>query len=75
MSKYEIVIPAAFGVEASVAFELKRMGMENIKTENGRVIYYGDRRKKIEERREMIEDREEYNKGAFKNARKNKGAL
>ena len=42
MSKYEIVIPAAFGVEASVAFELKRMGMENIKTENGRVIYYGD---------------------------------
>ncbi|MBE5816172.1 MAG: class I SAM-dependent RNA methyltransferase [Clostridiales bacterium] len=42
MSKYEIIIPAAFGVEASVAFELKRMGMENIKTENGRVVYYGD---------------------------------
>lgn len=42
--KYDIVATATFGIESVVARELKNLGYENLKTENGRVEFKGDER-------------------------------
>ena len=39
---YKLCVPCLFGLEAIVAGELKRMGMPNVVTENGRVEFDGD---------------------------------
>ncbi len=42
MSQYRIIATAAFGLESIVARELKKLGYENLSTENGRVSFTGD---------------------------------
>jgi putative N6-adenine-specific DNA methylase len=42
MSKYEIIATAAFGLESVVADELKRLGYDDLKVENGKVTFTGD---------------------------------
>ncbi len=42
MEKIKLVAPCLFGIESVAADEFKRMGFENIKTENGRVLLEGD---------------------------------
>jgi len=42
MSKLNIVIPCAFGLEGVVARELKMLGYDNLKSENGSVSFWGD---------------------------------
>jgi putative N6-adenine-specific DNA methylase len=38
----EFVVPCLFGLEGPVADELRRMGLENVRAENGRVRFAGD---------------------------------
>ena len=38
----EFVVPSLFGLEGPVANELRRMGLENVRAENGRVRFEGD---------------------------------
>lgn len=42
MTKLKYIAPCLFGVEGIAAFELERMGAENVKAENGRVCFEGD---------------------------------
>lgn len=42
MTKYELLAPCLFGVEGILAEELKRIGAENVRAENGRVLFSGD---------------------------------
>lgn len=42
MIKYKMCAPCLFGVEGILSEELKRLGAENIKCENGRVMFDGD---------------------------------
>ncbi len=42
MNKINLVAPCLFGVESVAADEFRRMGFEDIKTENGRVLLSGD---------------------------------
>lgn len=42
MEKIKLVAPCLFGIESVAADEFRRMGFENIKTENGRVLLEGD---------------------------------
>ncbi|MBQ1989476.1 MAG: class I SAM-dependent RNA methyltransferase, partial [Clostridia bacterium] len=42
MDKLNLVAPCLFGIESVAADEFKRMGFEDIKTENGRVKLKGD---------------------------------
>ena len=42
MSKIELIATAAFGLEALVAQELKQLGYEDLKVENGRVTFSAD---------------------------------
>ena len=42
MKKFKMLAPAIFGVEGILADELKRLGAENVKSENGRVFFEGD---------------------------------
>jgi len=42
MEKIKLVAPCIFGVESVAASEFKRMGFEDIVTENGRVLLSGD---------------------------------
>ena len=42
MNKINLVAPCLFGVESVAADEFRRMGFENIVTENGRVLLSGD---------------------------------
>lgn len=42
MSSYEYFAPTVFGVEGIAAGELKRMGADNVRAENGRVLFSGD---------------------------------
>lgn len=42
MSKINLVAPCLFGVESIAADEFRRMGFENITTENGRVLLSGE---------------------------------
>ncbi len=39
MAKIELIATAAFGLEAVVAYELKQLGYNNLKVENGRVTF------------------------------------
>ncbi len=41
-NNFKLVAPCLFGTESIAAFEFKRMGFENIITENGRVLLEGD---------------------------------
>lgn len=38
----QFVIPALMGVESTVAWELKRLGLPGVRAENGRVLCRGD---------------------------------
>jgi len=42
MEKFKIVIPCLFGLEALVAKELKWLGYDTLKTEDGKVSFIGD---------------------------------
>ncbi len=42
MGNFNFVAPCLFGVEGILADELKRMGIENVNAENGRVLFSGD---------------------------------
>ena len=42
MTNYTFVVPCLFGLEALAADELRRMGLENVQAENGRVLFQGD---------------------------------
>ncbi|SES94082.1 putative N6-adenine-specific DNA methylase [Natronincola peptidivorans] len=42
MRKIELIATAAFGLEAVVAREVKELGYEDVKVENGRVTFTGD---------------------------------
>lgn len=42
--KYDLIATSTFGLEAIVAQELKDLGFENLKTENGKVTFSGDER-------------------------------
>ena len=42
MSKINLVAPCLFGVESVAADEFRRMGFEDVKAENGRVLLSGD---------------------------------
>ena len=40
--KYEAIAPCLFGMEATVSFELKNMGIKVLKVTDGRVTFEGD---------------------------------
>ena len=42
MSNFEFAIPTLFGVEGLTGDELRRLDMENVRVENGRVLFSGD---------------------------------
>ena len=42
MNRYKFVAPCLFGVEGILADELRRMNVENVAAENGRVLFSGD---------------------------------
>ena len=42
MSTYEFSVPCLFGLEGLAGEELRRLGMENVRVENGRVLFSGD---------------------------------
>ena len=42
MEKISFSAPCIFGIEGICADELKRMGIENVRAENGRVLFDGD---------------------------------
>ncbi|MEA4925948.1 MAG: class I SAM-dependent RNA methyltransferase [Syntrophomonadaceae bacterium] len=42
MTELDLIATAAFGLETVVAHELKKLGYENLKVENGRVAFAGD---------------------------------
>ncbi len=39
---YELTAPCAFGTEAACAFDFKRIGAENVRAEDGRVLFSAD---------------------------------
>ena len=42
MSKFEFAVPTLFGLEGIAGDELRRLDMENVRVENGRVLFSGD---------------------------------
>ena len=42
MDKFEMCVPCIFGLEGIAGDELRRMDMENVRVENGRVFFSGD---------------------------------
>ena len=42
MSKFEFAVPTLFGLEGIAGDELRRLSMENVRVENGRVLFSGD---------------------------------
>ena len=42
MSKFEFAVPTLFGLEGIAGNELRRLDMENVRVENGRVLFSGD---------------------------------
>ena len=44
MSTYEFSVPTLFGLEGIAGEELRRLGLENVRVENGRVLFSGDMR-------------------------------
>ena len=44
MSDFEFSVPCLFGLEGIAGDELRRLNMENVRVENGRVLFSGDQR-------------------------------
>lgn len=44
MSTYEYSVPCLFGLEGIAGDELRRLDLENVRVENGRVLFSGDQR-------------------------------
>ena len=44
MDKLQFAVPCLFGLEGLAGEELRRMDMENVQVDNGRVLFTGDRR-------------------------------
>ena len=44
MSNFEFAVPCLFGLEGIAGDELRRLGLENVRVENGRVLFSGDAR-------------------------------
>ena len=44
MSQFEFAVPCLFGLEGLAGEELRRLEMENVRVENGRVLFSGDGR-------------------------------
>ena len=44
MTNFEFSVPCLFGLEGIAGDELRRLGMENVRVENGRVLFSGDGR-------------------------------
>lgn len=44
MSRYNLIATSAFGIESVLAWELKDLGFQDLKTENGRIEFSGDAR-------------------------------
>ena len=42
MSKFEFAVPTLFGLEGIAGDELRRLDLENVRVENGRVLFSGD---------------------------------
>ena len=42
MSKFEFAVPTLFGLEGIAGDELRRLELENVRVENGRVLFSGD---------------------------------
>ena len=42
MSNFEFCVPCLFGLEGIAGDELRRMEIENVRVENGRVLFSGD---------------------------------
>ncbi len=42
MSKFEFAVPTLFGLEGIAGDELRRLSLENVRVENGRVLFSGD---------------------------------
>ena len=42
MSNFEFAVPCLFGLEGLAGDELRRMNIENVRVENGRVLFSGD---------------------------------
>ena len=42
MGKMQLIVPCLFGLEGLAADELRRLNMENVTAENGRVLFSGD---------------------------------
>jgi len=42
MNKYELCVPCLLGLEGPIADELKRMKLDSVRSENGRVYFSGD---------------------------------
>ena len=42
MNKFEFAVPILFGLEGICGDELRRLNMENVRVENGRVLFSGD---------------------------------
>ena len=41
--RYNFCVPCLFGLEGPIADELKRLGMEGVRSDNGRVYFTGDK--------------------------------
>ena len=44
MNQFEFAVPCLFGLEGLAGDELRRMDLENVRVENGRVLFSGDHR-------------------------------
>ena len=44
MSNFEFAVPCLFGLEGIAGDELRRLDIENVRVENGRVLFSGDAR-------------------------------
>ena len=42
MYSFEFAVPTLFGLEGIAGDELRRLNMENVRVENGRVLFSGD---------------------------------
>jgi len=42
MEQFELIVPTLFGIEAVTAKEIRALGYEVIRTEDGRVTFLGD---------------------------------
>ena len=42
MSNFEFAVPTLFGLEGIAGDELRRLNLENVRVENGRVLFTGD---------------------------------